>query len=126
MAWAQKGLSPDNGSGGWWGPQDGLQGIPEALDAVFPAWTRAVVSLLHHQRIMAITGLSMAARALRVTHSAEAQNVLARRPLKSADAKPQAMPMPQPEEVAPFRAVPELTSVLDCTQGFGHTDLVWR
>jgi len=76
--------------------------------------------------IMAITGLSMAARAYRVTDSAEAQKVLAQLPLKYADAKPQAtpMPMPKPEEVALFRVVPELISVLDYTQGFGHTDLV--
>ena len=31
---------------------------------------------------------------------------------------------PAPEEVAYFRVVPEVVSVLDYTQGFAHTDLV--
>ena len=34
------------------------------------------------------------------------------------------MKMPAPEEVALFRVVPEIVSVLDYTQGFAHTDLV--
>ena len=76
--------------------------------------------------IMAISGLSMAARAHRVTDLTEAQKVLAQLPLKYADAKPGsvAMPMPKPDEVALFRVGPTLVSVLDYTKGFGHTDLV--
>jgi nitroimidazol reductase NimA-like FMN-containing flavoprotein (pyridoxamine 5'-phosphate oxidase superfamily) len=76
--------------------------------------------------VMAITGLSMAARAHRVTDLAEAQKVLGLLPLKYAQsgyAGPP-MPMPKPEEVALFRVVPEVVSVLDYTKGFGHTDLV--
>ena len=75
---------------------------------------------------MAITGLSMAARAHRVTDLTEAQKVLAQLPLKYADAKPGSVPMamPKPDEVALFRVVPALISVLDYTKGFGHTDLV--
>jgi hypothetical protein len=34
------------------------------------------------------------------------------------------MKMPTPEQVALFRIVPEVVSVLDYTKGFGHTDLV--
>jgi len=34
------------------------------------------------------------------------------------------MKMPAPEDVALFRVVPEIVSVLDYTKGFGHTDLV--
>lgn len=34
------------------------------------------------------------------------------------------MKMPTADEVALFRVEPELISVLDYTQGFGHTDLV--
>jgi hypothetical protein len=34
------------------------------------------------------------------------------------------MKMPAPEEVALFRVVPEIVSVLDYTKGFAHTDLV--
>ncbi len=76
--------------------------------------------------IMAITGLSMAARAHRVNDLTEAQKVLAQLPLKYADAKAGSVPMamPKPDEVALFRVVPALISVLDYTKGFGHTDLV--
>ena len=35
-----------------------------------------------------------------------------------------AMQMPTPEDVALFRVVPEVISVLDYTKGFAHTDLV--
>jgi len=34
------------------------------------------------------------------------------------------MQMPAPEDVAFFRVVPEVFSVLDYTKGFAHTDLV--
>jgi nitroimidazol reductase NimA-like FMN-containing flavoprotein (pyridoxamine 5'-phosphate oxidase superfamily) len=76
--------------------------------------------------IMAITGLSMAARAQRVSDRTEAQKVLAMMPLKYPDAAPQTaqLQMPAPEEVAIFRVTPEVVSVLDYTQGFAHTDLV--
>jgi nitroimidazol reductase NimA-like FMN-containing flavoprotein (pyridoxamine 5'-phosphate oxidase superfamily) len=76
--------------------------------------------------IMAITGLSMAARAHRVSDPAEAGKVLAMLPLKYPDAPPVTaqMKMPTPDEVALFRVVPEIVSVLDYTKGFGHTDLV--
>lgn len=76
--------------------------------------------------VMSITGLSMAARAHRVTDRAEAEKVLAMLPLKYPDA-PRAtaqLKMPAPDEVALFRVVPELVSVLDYTKGFAHTDLV--
>jgi nitroimidazol reductase NimA-like FMN-containing flavoprotein (pyridoxamine 5'-phosphate oxidase superfamily) len=76
--------------------------------------------------IMAITGLSMAARAHRVTDRAEAEKVLRMLPLKYPDAPPgtASMRMPAPEEVALFRVEPEIISVLDYTKGFAHTDLV--
>lgn len=76
--------------------------------------------------VMAITGLSMAARAHRVTDRAEAERVLAMLPLKYPDAPPAmaSMKMPTPEEVALFRVEPEIISVLDYTKGFAHTDLV--
>ena len=76
---------------------------------------------------MAITGLSMAARAHRVTDPAEARRVIALMPLKYPDAPPQtaALAMPEPEDVALFRLEPRVVSVLDYTKGFGHTDLVW-
>ena len=76
--------------------------------------------------ILAITGLSMAARALRVTDRAEAEKVIRMLPLKYADAPPSTagMQMPTPDEVALFRVEPEIISVLDYTKGFAHTDLV--
>ena len=76
--------------------------------------------------IMAITGLSMAARAYRVTEQAEAQKILRLLPLKYADAPPSTarMKMPAADEVALFRVEPEVISVLDYTKGFAHTDLV--
>jgi hypothetical protein len=75
---------------------------------------------------MAITGLSMAARAHRVTDRAEAEKVLRMLPLKYPDAPPSIanMRMPAPDEVALFRVEPEVISVLDYTKGFAHTDLV--
>jgi nitroimidazol reductase NimA-like FMN-containing flavoprotein (pyridoxamine 5'-phosphate oxidase superfamily) len=76
--------------------------------------------------LMSITGLSMAARAHRVSDRAEAEKVLAMLPLKYPDAPPSMaqMKMPAPEDVALFRVVPEIVSVLDYTKGFAHTDLV--
>lgn len=76
--------------------------------------------------IMSITGLSMAARAHRVTDPAEAQKVIDMLPLKYPDAPPSTarLKMPRPQEVALFRVVPEIVSVLDYTKGFAHTDLV--
>jgi hypothetical protein len=76
--------------------------------------------------IMSIKGLSMAARAHRVRDRAEAEKVIRMLPLKYPDAPPVTaqMKMPTPDEVAIFRVVPEIVSVLDYTKGFGHTDLV--
>ena len=74
--------------------------------------------------LMAITGLSMAARARPVTDRAEAEKVLRMIPLKYADAPPLPMKMPTPDEVRLFRVTPAVISVLDYSRGFGHTDLV--
>jgi nitroimidazol reductase NimA-like FMN-containing flavoprotein (pyridoxamine 5'-phosphate oxidase superfamily) len=76
--------------------------------------------------LMSITGLSMAARAQRVTDRSEAEKVLGLLPLKYPDAPAATaqLKMPGPDEVALFRVVPEVVSVLDYTQGFAHTDLV--
>lgn len=76
--------------------------------------------------LMAITGLSMAARASVVNDRAEAEEVLRLMPLKYPQAQAQPLPftMPTPDEVRIFRVTPSVISVLDYTQGFGHTDLV--
>src|SRR5512147_145020 len=63
--------------------------------------------------VMAITGLSMAARAQAVEDRAEAEKVLRMLPLKYPDAPPLPMKMPSPEEVRLFRLTPTVISVLD-------------
>jgi nitroimidazol reductase NimA-like FMN-containing flavoprotein (pyridoxamine 5'-phosphate oxidase superfamily) len=75
--------------------------------------------------IMAITGLSMAARAFPVTNRAEAEQVLKMLPQKYPEqTEPLPLEMPKPGEVSLFRLTPTVISVLDYTKGFGHTDLV--
>ena len=74
--------------------------------------------------LMAIIGLSMAARAQAITDRAEAEKVLGMLPLKYPDAPPLPMKMPSPEEVRLFRVTPMVISVLDYSKGFGHTDLI--
>lgn len=73
--------------------------------------------------LMAITGLSMAARAQAVSDRAEAEKVLRMLPLKYPEAQPVPIKMPTPDEVRVFRVTPTVISVLDYTKGFGHTDL---
>jgi nitroimidazol reductase NimA-like FMN-containing flavoprotein (pyridoxamine 5'-phosphate oxidase superfamily) len=71
---------------------------------------------------MAISGLSMAAQAQPVTDPAEITKAL--KLLGTRYPEYAALPMPKPEEILVFRAVPKVISVLDYTQGFGHTDFV--
>ena len=71
---------------------------------------------------MAITGLSMAAHARAVEDAAEVANALNMMPAKFPEYA--SLPMPKPEEVKIFRVTPTVISVLDYTQGFGHSDLV--
>jgi nitroimidazol reductase NimA-like FMN-containing flavoprotein (pyridoxamine 5'-phosphate oxidase superfamily) len=73
--------------------------------------------------LMAITGLSMAARAQAVTDPAEAEKVLRMLMLKYPEVTLPG-PMPSPEEVRIFRVTPTVISVLDYSKGFAHTDLV--
>lgn len=75
-------------------------------------------------QIMQIAGLSMAARATRVTDRREAQKVLSLLPLKYPAQDSFPLPMPQPDEVAIFRVTPTVVTVLDYSRGFGHTDTV--
>jgi nitroimidazol reductase NimA-like FMN-containing flavoprotein (pyridoxamine 5'-phosphate oxidase superfamily) len=75
--------------------------------------------------LMAITGLSMAARAEAVTDRAEAEKVLHMLPQKYPEqTTPLPIPMPTPDDVRIFRVTPTIISVLDYSKGFGHTDLV--
>ena len=75
-------------------------------------------------QIMQIEGLSMAARAKRVTDRAEAEKVLGLLPLKYPRQESFPLEMPKPEDVAIFRVTPIVISVLDYSKGFGHTELV--
>jgi hypothetical protein len=71
---------------------------------------------------MAITGLSMAALAQLVTDQAEvakAMNLLGTRYPEYVS-----LPMPKPEEIAVYRLLPKVISVLDYSKGFGHSELV--
>ncbi len=75
--------------------------------------------------LMAITGLSMAARADAVTDRSEAEKVLRMLPLKYPEQPaPLPFPMPTPDDIRIFRVTPTVISVLDYSLGFGHTDLV--
>src|SRR5512140_654851 len=56
--------------------------------------------------VMAITGLSMAARAYPVKDRAEAEKVLQMLPAKYPDSPPVPMKMPTPDEVRLFRVTP--------------------
>jgi nitroimidazol reductase NimA-like FMN-containing flavoprotein (pyridoxamine 5'-phosphate oxidase superfamily) len=75
-------------------------------------------------QVMEISGLSMAARAQRVTDPAEGAKVMQLLIQRYPEQKAFSLTMPKPEEVAIFRVVPKVISVLDYSKGFGHTDLV--
>lgn len=74
-------------------------------------------------QVMAIEGLSMAARAHLVTDTDEAEKALR---LMMQRYPPQDIPLPMPNvaDVSIFRVTPVVISILDYSKGFGHTDLV--
>ena len=74
--------------------------------------------------LMAITGLSMAARAQAVVDPSEANKVLCMLPLKYPEQTSLPVKMPTTADVRIFRVTPVVISVLDYSKGFGHTDLV--
>ena len=75
-------------------------------------------------QVMQIKGLSMGARATRVSDQAEGAKALnllfARYPTQEGIT----FSLPSPDEVAIFRVTPTVISVLDYTLGFAHTDFV--
>jgi nitroimidazol reductase NimA-like FMN-containing flavoprotein (pyridoxamine 5'-phosphate oxidase superfamily) len=75
-------------------------------------------------QVMQITGLSMAARAEPIADHAEGERVIALLMARYPETKALNMPLPPPESVALFKLTPTVISVLDYSQGFGHTDLV--
>jgi nitroimidazol reductase NimA-like FMN-containing flavoprotein (pyridoxamine 5'-phosphate oxidase superfamily) len=71
---------------------------------------------------MAITGLSMATEAQPVidpSEVAKAMNLLGTRYPEYMS-----LPMAKPEEIAVYRVLPTVISILDYSKGFAHTDLV--
>jgi len=75
-------------------------------------------------QVMAITGLSMAARAQPVVDPAEAEKVMGLLWRRYPEQASFSLPMPKPGDVRIFRVTPVVISVLDYTKGFAHTDLV--
>lgn len=74
-------------------------------------------------QVMAITGLSMAAHAKRVTDEAEGSRALELL-MKKYPQQNAPLPIPKPSDVAIYKVTPKVISVLDYSRGFGHTDLV--
>jgi PPOX class probable F420-dependent enzyme len=74
--------------------------------------------------VLAITGVSMAARAEVITDPAEGERVLkllmAQYPAQTADLGP----MPKASDITLVRLVPSVISLIDYRKGFGHTDLL--
>lgn len=64
------------------------------------------------------------ARDNRVSLTIEGERILRLLMKKYSAQKSLPLPMPKPEEVRLFRVTPVVISVLDYTNGFGHTDLV--
>ena len=72
--------------------------------------------------VMAITGLSMAARAQAVVERDEAEKVLQMLQMKGGHREWQRDQLGVLIEI--FRVTPMVISVLDYSKGFGHTDLI--
>lgn len=75
-------------------------------------------------QVMEITGLSMAGHAQRITDPVEAEKVLRLIMRRYPEQAAMNLPMPATSDVALFRVIPTVISVLDYTKGFAHTDLV--
>jgi nitroimidazol reductase NimA-like FMN-containing flavoprotein (pyridoxamine 5'-phosphate oxidase superfamily) len=98
--------------------------------------SQKAVNLAHDDRVsltidhdttdlMAITGLSMAAHAQAIEDPAEAERILQMLIRKYGEpVTPPPIEMPSAEEVRIFRVTPTVISVIDYSEGFGHTDLV--
>ena len=74
--------------------------------------------------VMQIKGLSLAGHASPVEDQTEAARVIALWPRKYPTVKELPMPMPPPDQIRVFCVTPSVLSLLDYSQGFGHSDLV--
>jgi len=95
--------------------------VPDSQKAANLARDDRVSLTIDHDtpQVREITGLSMAAHARTVVEPAEASKALHMLRLKHPE-----LPVPMPEDVRIFRVTPTIISVLDYSNGFGHTDLV--
>lgn len=75
-------------------------------------------------QVMDIKGLSMAARAIRISDPAEGRKAIKLLFMRYPEQKNIPFEAPSAEDVALFRLEPIVISVLDYTKGFAHTDLV--
>jgi PPOX class probable F420-dependent enzyme len=75
-------------------------------------------------QVMQISGLSMAARAVKVADRAEAQKAMRLLVARYPEQASFPGPLPDVDEVCIVRLTPTVISVIDYTKGFGHTDLV--
>lgn len=75
-------------------------------------------------QVMQIKGLSMAAHARRVLDDAEGARALQLLFSRYPAQEGVSLALPAPGDVAIFRVVPKLVSVLDYALGFAHTDLI--
>lgn len=86
---------------------------------------RVSITIDHDEgQVMKITGLSMAARATRITNPGEAERVMrlliARYPAQGQSPGD----LPPASAVALYKVTPVVISVLDYSKGFGHAELV--
>ncbi len=86
---------------------------------------RVSITIDHDEdQVMDIKGLSMAARAARITDMEEGKRAMALMFARYPEQKDIPFEPPNPEDVALYRVTPEVISVLDYSKGFAHTDLV--
>lgn len=99
---------------------------PESQKAANLARDNRVSLTIDHDtpQVMEIKGLSMAARATRVTDAVEVAKALELLFSRYPEQQGVPMQMPKPEEIAVFKLTPMVISVLDYSKGFAHTDLV--
>jgi nitroimidazol reductase NimA-like FMN-containing flavoprotein (pyridoxamine 5'-phosphate oxidase superfamily) len=75
-----------------------------------------------YRRPLDIKGLSLAGRAIVVDDPGEVEHAHALMLVRHPEQR--VLPRPKPEEVALVRVMPELVSVVNYAQGYGHSDLV--
>lgn len=86
---------------------------------------RVSITIDHDEpQVMKITGLSMAARAERITDLKQAERIMALLIARYPDQGASPGELPPASAVAIFKVTPSHISVLDYSKGFGHAELV--